>query len=354
MEKKVNVLLEESIEANSRGDYQLALDKAKEASKKERMLCKQREQMSLTDQINLDLTYSVLFNLASQYHSNKLYNESLNTYLLIVKNKLFGSGGRLRLNMGNIYYQQKKYTLAIKNYRMALDQIPDSHRTLRYRILQNIAMVHVKMGQYNEAINTYEHLMSEMKETVEYDIAMNLLLCYYTLHDTEKLKSHFQRMVQITIGTEYDEDRYTATDENDTHQRVLIETIKDDPLSKLEREEKRKAEKTILYAAKLIAPEIESSFASGFDWCIEVVKSSQHAELASELEITKALTFLREKDIPRAVETLKECGKKDSKMAVSASTNLSFIFFLVSYPTQPIHPFIYPSIPYPSIHPFIY
>lgn len=73
MEKKVNQLLEESIDANSRGDHQLvhninwcriniitqALDRAKEASKKERMLCKQREQMSLTDQINLDLTYLV-------------------------------------------------------------------------------------------------------------------------------------------------------------------------------------------------------------------------------------------------------------------------------------------------------
>ena len=104
--------------------------------------------------------------------------------------------------------------------------------------------------------------------------------------------------------------------------------------------------------------------------CIEVVKSSHHAELASELEITKALTFLREKDIPRvslfvhlfiylsiylsiclfiylfvhsfiiclfiylsvpqAIDTLKECGRKDNKMADSAATNLSFIYYLVS------------------------
>ena len=33
--------------------------------------------------------------------------------------------------------------------------------------------------------------------------------------------------------------------------------------------------------------------------CIEVVKNSVHSELTSELEITKALTFLREKDLPR-------------------------------------------------------
>ena len=36
-----------------------ALEKAKEAGRKERVLVRQREQMSMGDQINLDLTYSV-------------------------------------------------------------------------------------------------------------------------------------------------------------------------------------------------------------------------------------------------------------------------------------------------------
>ena len=36
-----------------------ALDKAREAARKERILCKQREQAQLADQINLDLTYCV-------------------------------------------------------------------------------------------------------------------------------------------------------------------------------------------------------------------------------------------------------------------------------------------------------
>ena len=36
-----------------------ALEKAKEAGRKERMLVRQREQLSAGDQINLDLTYSV-------------------------------------------------------------------------------------------------------------------------------------------------------------------------------------------------------------------------------------------------------------------------------------------------------
>lgn len=43
-------------------------------------------------------------------------------------------------------------------------------------------------------------------------VAMNLLLCYHALNDSEKLKRHFQKMVQIVTGTDYDEDRYSATD----------------------------------------------------------------------------------------------------------------------------------------------
>ena len=125
------------------------------------MLCKQREAAGLVDQINIDLTYSVCFNLANQYHANKQYTEALNTFSLIVKNKQYAQSGRLRVNvcsrqaqpsklrlpcelalcitptpitalqMGNIYYEQKKYSAAIKMYRMALDQIPNTGREIR-------------------------------------------------------------------------------------------------------------------------------------------------------------------------------------------------------------------------------
>ena len=57
------------------------------------------------------------------------------------------------------------------------------------------------------------------------------------------------------------------------------------------------AERTILAAAKLIAPVIEVAFAVGFDWCVEQVKDSQYSELSNELEVTKGLTYLKQKDI---------------------------------------------------------
>ena len=34
--------------------------------------------------------------------------------------------------MGNIYFEQKKYPQAVKMYRMALDQIQNVHKDVRY------------------------------------------------------------------------------------------------------------------------------------------------------------------------------------------------------------------------------
>lgn len=71
MEKKVNQLLEESAIALYKGESRAALEKAKEAAKRERQLAKQREANSIVDGMNFDLTYSVYFNLANMYVKKK-------------------------------------------------------------------------------------------------------------------------------------------------------------------------------------------------------------------------------------------------------------------------------------------
>ena len=69
----------------------MALDRAKEASSKERSLIRLREQAGMSDSHNLDLTFSVLFNLANQYAANEMYTEALNTYQVITKNRMFNT-----------------------------------------------------------------------------------------------------------------------------------------------------------------------------------------------------------------------------------------------------------------------
>ncbi|XP_031171648.1 intraflagellar transport protein 88 homolog isoform X6 [Sander lucioperca] len=325
LEKKVNDLIEESCMAQSIGALQLALEKAKEAGRKERALVRQREQSGNADHINLDLTYSVLLNLANQYANNEMYPEALNSYQVIVKNKMFSNAGRLKVNMANIYVKQKNYPKAIKFYRMALDQISNAHKEMRIKIMQNIGVVFVRMGQYSDAITSFEHIMSESPNI---KTGFNLILCYYAIGDRERMKKAFQKLISVPLGID-DEDKYIPSND-DTDSSMVIEAIKNDKLHQMERDLKVLAEKYIMTAAKLIAPAIETSFATGFDWCVDMVKNSQYVELANDLEINKAITYLRQKDFNQveAVETLKTFEKKDSRVKSAAATNLSFLYFL--------------------------
>ena len=84
-----------------KGDADGALEKAKDAGKRERALCKHREANGLVDQINIDLTYAVCFNLAHAYHGARMHDEALHTYSLLVKNKQYPAvQGRLKREHG--------------------------------------------------------------------------------------------------------------------------------------------------------------------------------------------------------------------------------------------------------------
>ncbi|KAJ7320176.1 hypothetical protein JRQ81_019687 [Phrynocephalus forsythii] len=323
LEKKVNELVEESCIAHSCGDLKLALEKAKDAGRKERALVRQREQTMSPANINLDLTYTVLFNLASQYSANEMYAEALNTYQVIVKNKMFVNGGMLKVNMANIYLKQRNYSKAIKFYRMALDQIASVHKEMRIKIMQNIGIAFIKTGQYTDAISSFEHIMSTSPNL---KAGFNLILCHFATGDREQMKKAFQKLIAVPLEID-DDDKYISQGD-DAQTNLLIEAIKNDSLRQMERERKATAEKYIMTAAKLIAPAIETSFAVGYDWCVEVVKTSQYVELANDLEINKAITYLRQKDFNQAVETLKMFEKKDSRVKSAAATNLSFLYFL--------------------------
>lgn len=68
---------------------QAGLERAKEAGKRERAVCKLRERFGLLEQINSDLTYAVAVNLAEAYHAAQLYSEALNSFTQIVRSKQF-------------------------------------------------------------------------------------------------------------------------------------------------------------------------------------------------------------------------------------------------------------------------
>lgn len=101
-------LIEMSTMKSKVKDYASALELAKQAQFK----CETNSK---------DLIFSVYFNLALQNENSQLEQKALSCYKYILDNNLCLLPGRIRVNMGNIYFKQKRYTTAIKMYRIALD-----------------------------------------------------------------------------------------------------------------------------------------------------------------------------------------------------------------------------------------
>lgn len=144
MEEEVHRLLEESACSKVKKDPTTALTKAKEAASKEKKIRQLRESTGSLDQVNIDLTFYVFYNLANMYHANGLHQEALNSYTIILKNKQYPQASRLRVNMGNIYFEQKKFDQAIKMYNMALDSTTNQNKEMKLKIKRNVALSLVK------------------------------------------------------------------------------------------------------------------------------------------------------------------------------------------------------------------
>lgn len=58
-----------------------------------------------------------------------------------------------------------------------------------------------------------------------------------------------------------------------------------------------------------------------------------HSRLASEMQMCKALQFLKYKKYSKAIEALKAFEKKDKVLKAKAATNLSYLYFLEVAPS---------------------
>ncbi|KJH48282.1 tetratricopeptide repeat protein [Dictyocaulus viviparus] len=319
MEQNVMDMLKESLFASERKNFKEALEKAKEAGRRERAVVKYREQQSVVESMNIDLTFTVLFNLAQQYQSNDMANEALNTYQIIVKNKMFPNSGRLKVNIGNIFFKKKDYHKAIKYYRMALDQVPSIQKQIRISILNNIGVAFIKMGKYDDAMSTFEHCVDEQ---ANFKTALNMVLTAYCLEDADRMRDGFQKLLDVPIDD--DEDNKP----NDKSDVLMTQMLNNDTLRQWTRRQRADAERAILTAAKTISPAIASDFALGYEWCVETIKQSVHASLAIELEMSKAGELLKRGDIEGATEVLKVFHTQESKIASAAANNLCMLKLL--------------------------
>jgi hypothetical protein len=52
----------------------------------------------------------------------------------------------------------------------------------------------------------------------------------------------------------------------------------------------------------------------GYDWVVDAIKGSPHAEISFELEIAKAVQYLKTREFSKAIEALKSFEKQDQKL----------------------------------------
>ncbi|OTF76997.1 tetratricopeptide repeat protein 10, tpr10-like protein, partial [Euroglyphus maynei] len=315
MEKQIMRLLDESVQsAQRRQDYGQALDLAKDCVAKERSLNRLKEQSGLMETFgpNSDLTLATMFNLAERYSDAQMWSEAINTYQALLKNRSFTNTGRFRMNIGEIYFRQRQYPKAIKFFRMALDQIPQTQSELRLKLMANIGLAFVRLTQYADAIAAFEFILAERGDWNDAETVFHLIVAYYALGDGDKMKYYFNKLLQVKVEDQFEE-RYghheiltnggiifaaagggggtgnvigsttemnetndnrisvssssinhrptspilLIRDEQDHFNNLLIEAIRNDRLRQYEKQIVRHVEWCILTAAKLISPFIQ-------------------------------------------------------------------------------------------------
>ena len=329
LEKAIHTLLEESataLHSAVAGSQARALEKAKEAVKRERALCKQRDKYALSDAINHDLTYAVLFNLANTYARCGMSAEALQTYSVLLKNKSYPQAQRLRVNVGNVHFVVGDYQAAVKAYRMCVDHLSGmGMRELRARVMNNIAVCFLKLGQYQDAIHTLEAIMDaasverSVKDATttttqpptrssltqptaqsvgggDIQTGFNLIVCYYALGDVDKMKKGFAALLTLDDVRQLRED---GEDEEDDDADDLVKAAAalttgaaaaashtlshQDDLAIARKEKHAATQRYLVLAGRLIAPSIESSPALGFDWVIEQLRRPKVAAHSGSL-----------------------------------------------------------------------
>lgn len=383
LEKAVHRALEETASLTAAGQKLPALEMAKEAVKREHALVKHRKATNTAEQNNMDLTFAAAFALAHAYQSAGMANEAIGAYTAIAKDREHPLAGRVKVNIGNIYFQLKKYVAAIKMYRMAVDQLDaGSHRALRMRIMRNIGVAHLRTGSFHEAIQAFEAVL-ELDGTAaggpigsarltDAQTVFNLFIAHYATGDVGKMQRAFSLLLSVKdeFETAGDEDAvfaapgasnpfgstvggaFSAMGLSSAGTGSGSDKSGADDLVKEMRVRQKRFHSYVQTAARLLAPAISPVLSEGYDWVMEELKNPSLAHedddaaagegarvgakdihggfphIAMELEIAKGIAYLKNKQIAQAYEVFQSFEARDQGLVDQAATNLSFLYFL--------------------------
>ncbi|KAI3386400.1 hypothetical protein SNEBB_008277 [Seison nebaliae] len=330
LEVQAMEIAEKSCILSQKNRHQEALDKAKQASKKEKLIQKKREELKFSD-TNNELSRFININLANQYCNSEMYDEGISVYRKFTAPEDQNFRPLHLINEGNIYFQKKDFQKATKCFNKAVNFMGADEKLSRTKIQYNIAVCFIRMKRFNDAINRLEALLKdcailkELCSSTLFSAAFNLLLCYHLMDDKTKMESAFRDMIQIApFDTDVIQNEAL---EDDAQIKSVFEVVQNDPLTKYENGNRRTAEKKIMIAIELVSQTIRDTYEDGYQWCVETIKLSPYEKIVHDLEIKKMIRYLRYNAFDEAVGTLKSYEKKETSVANVAANNLAFLYF---------------------------
>jgi intraflagellar transport protein 88 len=95
-------------------------------------------------------------------------------------------------------------------------KIPNTGKEVRFKIFRNIGNAFVRLGQFQDAIPSYETIMGG---NPDFQTGFNLILCYLALGDGDKMKKAFSKLLSIPIEVTTTIRRSEEDNEDDRRRR---------------------------------------------------------------------------------------------------------------------------------------
>ncbi|KAH0788432.1 TPR Domain containing protein [Histomonas meleagridis] len=304
--KNIMDLIQQSAEMISKGDKQDALLKAKEAKEESKTMQEFINTNTLDDPESKTYHHTALLTLADCYKSSSMYDDAIHVYQKLLKDRQFTQMYMVYLEIGNIYYAQKKYQDAVKNYEMGINHIHQDNTKLIARFHHSCGLAHIELRDYNKALSEFE---AAMKQEPTIKTGYNLVLCHSILSSIDELKESFIRMLSVKPQS-----TSQLTDSDTLGNQLHIE--------------RREHIRLVMLASRLVASKDETNWQQSYEFVLNQLKKSKYPEAAGEFEVSFALAYLNHRNATKAIEMLRNIRKKDPSLMKLAATNLSYLYFL--------------------------